>query len=209
MTIRCGNFAGRNTMMTAGAKCNKLIEQCALRPLRSEADLDAALKVAEKLYLNLKSLTKEESDYLEVLSDLIGNYEDEHHRLPDDKESTPAELLRWLMEVNGMKQVDLAKVLGVSTGRASEIDNGVRDLSKAQISAVADHFHVRADMFLSKKTNKTSLRTQATVKTAFDRDYKREQSKQENAAHSVREAAETKFSKLKKAAAPEQKGKRK
>jgi antitoxin component HigA of HigAB toxin-antitoxin module len=136
-------------MMTAGAKYKRLIARCALRPLKSEADLDIALEVAEALFLRVSALDEDEADYLKVLSDLIGAYEDVHY--PIEGHSTPAEMLCWLMEVNDMKQVDLAKLLGVTSGRASEIANGVRDLSKAQILMVAQRFNVRADMFLSKK----------------------------------------------------------
>jgi antitoxin component HigA of HigAB toxin-antitoxin module len=168
-------------MMTAGAKYKKLIARCALRPLKSEEDLDIALEVAEALFLRVSSLDEDEADYLKVLSDLIGAYEDVHY--PIEGDSTPAEILSWLMEVNDMKQVDLAKLLGVTSGRASEIANGVRDLSKAQILMVSQRFNVRADMFLSKepkaarKISKEPKRSKVKAKPATISKYTKSMAK--------------------------------
>jgi HTH-type transcriptional regulator / antitoxin HigA len=186
-------------MITAGAIYKKLIDRCALRPLRSEGDLDVALEVAESLYLRLESLIEEESDYLEVLSDLIGQYEAVHY--PADYSSiTPASMLRWLMEVNGMKQVDLAKVLGVSSGRASEIANGVRDMSKAQILLLAERFNVRADTFLVKNKKAASPVTKSKKKKGVVGRYTSAMAKA--SARGVAETAGPKVSKLKKGTGP-------
>jgi HTH-type transcriptional regulator / antitoxin HigA len=143
-------------MITAGAKYKLLIDRCALRPLASEEDLDAALKVSQELFERLNSLEEEEKDYLKVLGSLIEAYESVHHKLDDEPEGTPAEMLRWLMEVNGLKQADLCRLIGVTSGRASEIANGVRDMSKRQIMILAEHFHVTPGMFLSKKRDATT-----------------------------------------------------
>ena len=138
-------------MITSGAKYKLLIDRCALRPLASEEDLDAALEVSQELFERLGALEEEEKDYLKVLGSLIQAYEAVHHNLDDIPEGTPAEMLRWLMEVNDLKQVFLCNLLGVSSGRASEIANGVREMSKNQILTLAEHFHVTPGLFLAKK----------------------------------------------------------
>jgi HTH-type transcriptional regulator/antitoxin HigA len=146
-------------MITSGAKYKGLIDRCALRPLASEEDLDTALEVTKELMERLNSLEEEEKDYLKVLGNLIEEYEALHHALDDEPEGTPAEMLRWLMEVNGLKQVDLCQLLGVTSGRASEIANGVRDMSKNQILILAERFNVTPGMFLSRKPKLLPERT--------------------------------------------------
>ncbi len=137
-------------MITSGVKYKELIERCALRPLASEEDLDAALDMQLELMNRLNSLEEEEKDYLKVLGNLIEAYEAVHHNLDDIPDGTPAEMLRWLMQINGMKQVDLCELLHITSGRASEIANGIRDMSKSQILILAQRFNVNPGMFLSK-----------------------------------------------------------
>lgn len=128
-------------------KYRALNERFQLRRIRSDSELDAAHAVAGELFLRLDLLDQDESDYLDVLSTLIKNYESKAHPLPNDP-VTPCEMLGYLMEVNGLRQVDLAGILGVSSGRASELVNGNRELSKAQISILSERFHVAANLFL-------------------------------------------------------------
>lgn len=51
------------------------------------------------------------------------------------------------MESRNAKQADLVPILG-GRGRVSELVNGKRAISKAQAKALADFFHVSAELFL-------------------------------------------------------------
>jgi HTH-type transcriptional regulator/antitoxin HigA len=51
------------------------------------------------------------------------------------------------MEQRDLKQKDIVHIFG-SQSRASEALNGVRPLSKTQIRALSEYFHVSADVFL-------------------------------------------------------------
>jgi HTH-type transcriptional regulator/antitoxin HigA len=51
------------------------------------------------------------------------------------------------MLARGLKQGDLAELLG-SKGRVSELINGKRTISKAQAKALAEFFHVSAELFI-------------------------------------------------------------
>jgi HTH-type transcriptional regulator/antitoxin HigA len=124
-----------------------LIKRLELRPIKSEASYDAALEIAEELLLKLPNLNEDEEDYLKILSDLIGEYENIHHALSPST-TTPLENLKYLMNQNSLKQADLAKLLKVSSGRASEIWNGHRELSKTNVAILAEHFCVNASLFL-------------------------------------------------------------
>jgi len=51
------------------------------------------------------------------------------------------------MEMNRLKQADLLSVFG-SSGIASEVINGKREISKAHAKALAKFFHTSTDLFL-------------------------------------------------------------
>lgn len=129
----------------------QLFEHFPLRPIKSKHQLDIAIKVAKDLYSRLDCLSRDESDYLDVLTNLIETYEREKNVFPT-KSVLPIEMLNYLLEVNNLKQVDLARILKVESGRASEIVNGIRPLSKAQIAILSDHFKVSANLFLEPVT---------------------------------------------------------
>src|SRR4051812_1534937 len=82
-----------------------LIRGFPLRPLRSDSDLEAAIAMADAL-VDRAELLPEEQDYLDVLSKLIEDYEDEHDPLQD---ITGVEALRFLIEENGLSQSQLSK----------------------------------------------------------------------------------------------------
>jgi HTH-type transcriptional regulator / antitoxin HigA len=63
------------------------------------------------------------------------------------KEAEPLEVLQHLMDARGIKQTHLWEVFG-SKGIASEVLNGKRGISKTQARALAQYFHVPADLFI-------------------------------------------------------------
>lgn len=130
------------------SKYKALTERLPLRPIKSEEELDAALAVASELYLKINSLNTDEEDYLDVLSTLIAQYEKVHHAR--DSNFTPIEHVKYLFEVNQLKQSDFGKLLSLPSGRASEIWNGHRDLTKTHIAILAERFCVNAALFLPK-----------------------------------------------------------
>src|SRR5438876_8737664 len=71
-----------------------LVRQFPLRPLRTEADLDAAVAVIDAL-IDQPRLAPAEQDYLDVLSDLVEAYETETISL---RPVNDAELLRFLID---------------------------------------------------------------------------------------------------------------
>ncbi len=83
------------------------------------------------------------ADVLDLLSDQIKAYEDEHVAIP---ESEPKEVLRFLMEQQGLKQEDLSDC--APQGRISDILSGKRSISKDIAKCLAHRFQVRVDVFL-------------------------------------------------------------
>ena len=92
-----------------------------------------------------QNLDEGAQDYLDVLTDLVERYEDDHVKIPDASE---ADVLRMLMESNGLTQSQLSKEVGIAQSTISSVLNGTRSLTKGQVIALADHFGISPSAFL-------------------------------------------------------------
>jgi HTH-type transcriptional regulator / antitoxin HigA len=125
-------------------KYGKLLARVRPTVIRSEAENNRVLTLVEQLMAKGQDLTPEEGELLRLLGKLIADFEEKFYHLED---AEPHEVLRELMDARGLKQSDLAQLFG-SKGRASEVINGKRAISKAQAKALAEVFHVSADLFI-------------------------------------------------------------
>ena len=82
----------------------ELIHGFPLRPIRTEKELDRAIEVIDAL-LDRADLTAAEEDYLDLLGDLVEQYEDEAHPLPDVSDGA---MLRFLIDQKDVVQADVA-----------------------------------------------------------------------------------------------------
>src|SRR5215471_5571987 len=100
-----------------------------IRPIRTEADYDAALKEIAPYFENEPEHGTPESDHFDILAALIGAYEEAHWRVdpPDD----PVDAICAVMEMRQFTQRDLGMLLG-SRSRASELLNRKRGLTMEQ-----------------------------------------------------------------------------
>lgn len=114
-----------------------------LKPIHNKRDYTKAMKVAEIIGAKA-DLTKTQSDYLESLANNIEAYENQHWEV---KKQSPLEVLKFLMDENGLNGSDLGRILGTRT-LGSAILNGRRQLSKTHISKLADYFSVSPALFL-------------------------------------------------------------
>lgn len=80
---------------------------------------------------------------VDIVGDLIEDYETENHPLPD---VTGVQALKFLMEQHGLKQTDLREI--GSQGVVSEILAGKRDLNVRQIRALSERFGVSPATFV-------------------------------------------------------------
>lgn len=124
-----------------------LVRQFPLRPLRTDADLDAAVDVIDGL-IDQDRLTTAEQDYLDVLSDLVEAYEAEAVPI---RPVGDAELLRFLIEQKGVTQAGVATGAGIAESTISAVLAGKRMLNRSQIASLASYFHVEPGAFLSEK----------------------------------------------------------
>lgn len=114
----------------------------AFKPIRTEADYQAALAEIERLWG--ARLDTPEGDRLDVLATLIDAYEAEHDPVdPPD----PIEAIRFRMEQQGLTRKDLERVLGTRT-RVSEVLNRKRSLSIGMIRRLHAELGISADVLI-------------------------------------------------------------
>jgi HTH-type transcriptional regulator/antitoxin HigA len=99
------------------------------RPLRNEADYEAALEEIACYFDQEPAPGTPEADRFDILAMLIGVYEREHWPIDPPE---PIEAIQSWMEQRGYTQSDLADLLG-SRSRASEILNRRRPLTMEMV----------------------------------------------------------------------------
>ena len=112
--------------------------------IETEEEYDRLLIQFERLHVKKKNRTPEELALYRLLVVLIETYEEQQFCVPA---SLPHEMLQYIMECSGTRQVDLVGLLG-SSGVVSEIVNGKRAMSKAQAKALGDRFKVSPSLFI-------------------------------------------------------------
>lgn len=97
--------------------------------IKTEAEYTGALRHMEALWG--AEVGSPDSDELELLMLVVKRWEDEHYPIaPPD----PIEAIRFRMEQMGIKNAEaLSKVLGLSSGRVSELLNRRRSLTMDHI----------------------------------------------------------------------------
>ena len=80
----------------------------------------------------------------ERIGELVEAYETGRHPIPDD--ASPAEVLAFLMEQNGLKLEDLPEIGAPSV--VSAVLNGKRELDIRQVATLSKRFGVPADVFI-------------------------------------------------------------
>lgn len=113
-------------------------------PIRDEAHYAQMTQVLEAL---LDEAQGDENHpamgLVDIVGDLIEDYETVHHPLPD---VTGVQALKFLMQQHGLKQSDLPEV--GSQGVVSEILAGKRELNIRQVRALSERFRVSPATFV-------------------------------------------------------------
>lgn len=120
-----------------------LVARFPLRPIRSDKELDAAIKMIDSL-LDRKDLVPEEEDYLEVLGGLVEQYEHEAHPMAP---VTDVEMLHHLIEAKGVSQTEVSKATGIVDSTISEVLKGKRSLNRDHIGKLSKYFNVSPNVF--------------------------------------------------------------
>jgi HTH-type transcriptional regulator / antitoxin HigA len=119
------------------------VRQFPLIHLRDDDHLHRAIGAID--WLLRQDLDEGAQAYLDVLTDLVAVHENEHVLIPYVSE---AELLRELMQSNGLSQTELAKTIRISQSTISAVLRGNRSLTKGQVIKLARFFGVSPAAFL-------------------------------------------------------------
>lgn len=139
-------------MVTTTKDYDSLVTRLPLVPIESEAHLRQAHAISVELS-GKEKMTRGESQYFDVLSKLIGDYE---KNIFPVEPITPIEAIEYLMEESGLNQAQMGAIMGCRQGRVSEILAGTRELSKEHIAHLSARFKVSANLFLPKVWKKAS-----------------------------------------------------
>lgn len=113
-----------------------------IAPIRNEKDYQNALNRLEEVFEAKKGT--DEGDELEILSILIDRYENENFPIgmPD-----PIEAIKFRMEQMGMKQKDLAEIVGFKS-RVSEVLSKKRKLTLGMIRKLNSTLHIPTEVLV-------------------------------------------------------------
>jgi HTH-type transcriptional regulator/antitoxin HigA len=151
--------------MTAFNDYLKLVHKFPLVPIKNKPEHDAAIRVSLELGKKDADMTQGECDYYHVLAMLIRDYEAGH--TAEREPISPQELLKFLMEEHGLKQVDVARIIGYES-HVSAFLSGKRNLSKAEAITLGNYFAINATAFLPRlKQQHTNLRKGARAKGKY------------------------------------------
>jgi len=115
------------------------------RPIRSEEEADV---IQEHMNTLLgKTRTEDEEDFLELLGSLMFLWEDGRYDLSS---AEPHEMVRVLIEDNGLRQKDLVGPVFPTESIASEVLAGKRNLTYDFVHRLSQYFHVPAGAFFKK-----------------------------------------------------------
>lgn len=129
-----------------------------LRRIKSAAE-HAKAKV---VYLRLSNETVDRgiAGYLEVLLDLISDFEKRSGQTVDTSGVTVAELIHHRLAERGMTMSALGREIGVAQSNLSEMLSGSRDWSKTAIRELCKQFNIRAERFLQRDGAQRKQRAQ-------------------------------------------------
>jgi HTH-type transcriptional regulator / antitoxin HigA len=114
-----------------------------IKPIKTKKDYQVALKKIEELFEAKPNTTN--GDLLEVLTTLVESYEQKHFNItPPD----PIEAIKFRMEQMGLKQSDIAEVIG-GKNRASEILNKKRELTAKMMRDLHHKYNIPAESLLA------------------------------------------------------------
>lgn len=119
-----------------------------MEAIKTKAEYEEAQKKIDELLIKLNGkhdYNDPEFVMMDRLSDLVADYEDKHFPI-----STPSlvEVIKLRMYEMGLKQSDLAKILGVPGSRISEYLKGNRDITINVARKLHSKLNIDGDIIL-------------------------------------------------------------
>ena len=126
-------------------KYARLLSKALPVKIRTEAEYDRLNAIIRELVdRDEEGLSPEEERLVDLLSDLIQQYDEEHYPI---KDLPPHQMLRSLMDDNDLDHKDIWQLFG-SQDVASEVLNGRRAIGREQAKKLGDFFKIDPGVFL-------------------------------------------------------------
>lgn len=113
------------------------------RPIRNRQEAEATGKLIDVL-TDLPQLSEGQREFAALLGQLLYDWEAEHE---EPIEASPQEIVRSLLEDNGLRQVDLVGPVFPTRSAVSDFLAGRRPLSYERAGKLAEFFHVSPAVF--------------------------------------------------------------
>jgi HTH-type transcriptional regulator/antitoxin HigA len=134
-------------MSTALANPAEMIRRGAPRLVHNDRELAEYTRVLFEL-TSRKNPTRAEEEAIDLMTLLIERYESQRFPVPEAK---PIDVLRFLLERNGLSQRDIASELG-SEATVSLVLSGKRQLNRDHIARLSRRFHVSPAVFFGRES---------------------------------------------------------
>jgi len=125
----------------------ELIGELPLRRINTATDYHRAMKLV--LRLSNQEPDRGTADYLDVLVDLVADYEQRLGQTVDMADLSAADLVRHRLEQRSMSISALAREIGVPQSNLSEMLAGKRGWSKTVIRGLTKTLNIRVERFLA------------------------------------------------------------
>jgi antitoxin component HigA of HigAB toxin-antitoxin module len=127
------------------SRYRRLIRDFPLREIRTKKDAEAATGILDRLFRDHYD-DKGEAAYVFVLAKLVEDYENKHDPTPDT--ACGLDILGRLAEENGIRQNELAELLGIGQSAVSMILSGERPLTAEHARRLGRRFGLNPGSFI-------------------------------------------------------------
>jgi HTH-type transcriptional regulator / antitoxin HigA len=110
-----------------------------------KADYGNVVQLMNRLAV-MDARNQEQEQYLETLAQLVEAYDSEHYPI-NTSNISGMDTLKNLIADHGMSASDLGRILG-NRALGAKVLNGTRELSKANMKALGEHFKIDPGVFL-------------------------------------------------------------
>lgn len=117
------------------------------RPIHDRSGYENALEVLEAMAGFEDGFNEDQNDYFAVIADFVATYEDAQEGRQDSN-LRPLDILKHLLEENGLGAADLSRLLGADRTLGAKILRGERNLTVPHLRILAERFRVSPALFI-------------------------------------------------------------